>query len=68
MTEYPVLIGGAWRPSKAAKSFHAVNPATGEPLPGTYPMSGWEDCDAALSAAAEAAVGLVLAMRKVFVV
>lgn len=58
MTEYPVLIGGAWRPAKAAKSFHAVNPATGEPLPGTYPMSGWEDCDAALSAAAEAAVEL----------
>ena len=55
MAEYPVLIGGAWRPAKAAKSFHAVNPATGEPLPGTYPVSGWDDCDAALSAAAEAA-------------
>lgn len=55
MAEYPVLIGGAWRPAKSSKSFHAVNPATGEPLPGTYPVSGWEDCDAALSAAAEAA-------------
>src|SRR4029450_9321856 len=58
MAEYPVLIGGAWRPAKAAKTFQAVNPATGEPLPGSYPVSGWEDCDAALSAAAEAAIEL----------
>ena len=58
MAEYPVLIGGAWRPAKSSKSFHAVNPATGDPLPGTYPVSGWEDCDAALSAAAEAAIEL----------
>src|SRR4029453_17620482 len=58
MAEYPVLIGGAWRPAKATKTFQAVNPATGEPLPGTYPVSGWEDCDAALAAAAEAAIEL----------
>ena len=58
MAEYPLLIGGAWRAAKASKSFHAVNPATGEPLPGTYPISGWDDCDAALAAAAEAAIEL----------
>src|SRR5918994_624049 len=55
MAEYPVLIGGQWRPAKASKTFQAVNPATGEPLTGTYPVSGWEDCDAALAAAADAA-------------
>jgi NADP-dependent aldehyde dehydrogenase len=55
MADYPVLIGGTWRPAKAAKTFQAVNPATEELLPGSYPVSGWEDCDAALSAAAEAA-------------
>ena len=55
MADYPVLIGGRWRPANASKSFQAVNPATGETLPGSYPLSGWDDCDAALAAAAEAA-------------
>ncbi len=55
MAEQPVLIDGQWRASRAASSFHAVNPATGERLPDSYPMSGWEDCDAALEAAARAA-------------
>lgn len=55
MAEYPILIGGKWRPAKASKTFEAVNPATGESLPGTYPVSGWDDCDAALTAAAVAA-------------
>ena len=58
MAEHPVLIGGKWRPAKAAKTFQATNPATGEPLPDAYPVSGWDDCDAALSAAAEAAIEL----------
>src|SRR4030095_11414401 len=35
-----------------------VNPATGEDLPGAYPFSGWDDCDAALTAAADAAIEL----------
>ena len=55
MSEHPVLIGGKWRSAKATNTFQAVNPATGERLPGSYPVSGWEDCDAALSAAADAA-------------
>ncbi len=32
-----------------------MNPATGDTLPGTYPMSAWDDCDAALEAASRAA-------------
>ena len=55
MTAQPVLIAGQWRPAKAGKFFHAENPATGERLPGEYPISEWPDCDAALNAAAEAA-------------
>ena len=55
MAEHSVLIGGQWRPSKAASTFYAVNPATGERLEGTYPVSSWDDCEAALSAAATAA-------------
>ena len=58
MSTYPVLIDGAWRAAKSAKTFQAVNPATGEQLPGIYPVSGWEDCDAALTAAAKAALEL----------
>ena len=55
MAEHPVLIGGKWRPAKVTDTFQAANPATGEKLPGTYPLSAWDDCDAALSAAADAA-------------
>jgi NADP-dependent aldehyde dehydrogenase len=55
MTQHPVLIGGKWRAAKATKTFQAANPATGETLPDSYPVSSWEDCDAALTAAAEAA-------------
>ena len=58
MAEHPVLIDGKWRPSKAVSSFHAVNPASGERLQDSYPVSSWDDCDAALSAAASAADGL----------
>jgi NADP-dependent aldehyde dehydrogenase len=58
MAEHPVLIDGKWRPSKAASSFHAVNPATGERLQESYPLSTWDDCDAALTAAARAAADL----------
>jgi NADP-dependent aldehyde dehydrogenase len=53
-----VLIGGAWRESKSAGSFHAWNPASGEPLPEQYPVSSWHECDEALSAAADAFAAL----------
>ncbi len=50
-----VLIAGEWRKANSGKTFQAENPATGEPLPALFPVSEWPDCDAALTAAAEAA-------------
>ncbi len=38
-----------------AACFKRDNPRTGEPLPDTFPVSTWDDCDAALQAAARAA-------------
>jgi len=58
---HPVLIASQWRPANAGGSFHVENPATGEPLPGEYPISRWADCDAALAAAADAAPALRVA-------
>lgn len=55
MSFQPVLIAGKWREAESAGTFHATNPATGERLPGEYPVSAWADCDEALAAAAEAA-------------
>lgn len=55
MTLHPVLIAGQWRPAQSTASFHAENPAVGEPLPGEYPISDWADCDDALTAATAAA-------------
>jgi alpha-ketoglutaric semialdehyde dehydrogenase len=55
MTLQPILIAGRWVPSHSTATFHAENPATGQPLPGEYPMSSWADCDAALTAAVAAA-------------
>ena len=56
MSTQPVLIAGQWRAAKASGTFHAENPATGETLPDEFPVSTWADCDAALAAAAEAAM------------
>jgi alpha-ketoglutaric semialdehyde dehydrogenase len=58
MAPRPVLIAGKWRPSQSTGTFAAENPATGERLHDDYPVSSWADCDAALTAAAEAAVTL----------
>ena len=55
MSLQPVLIAGQWRAARAAGTFHATNPATGERLPDDFPTSTWEDCEAALAAAEEAA-------------
>jgi NADP-dependent aldehyde dehydrogenase len=54
MKIHPVLIAGQWRAADASGTFQSENPAIGEPLPDAYPVSKWSDCDAALSAAAEA--------------
>jgi NADP-dependent aldehyde dehydrogenase len=58
MTLHPVLIAGRWRPAQSTGTFSAENPALGEKLPDEYPISAWADCDAALSAATEAAAQL----------
>jgi NADP-dependent aldehyde dehydrogenase len=50
-----VLIAGEWRKASGQKTFHAENPATGEPLPLAFPMSEWSDCENALAAATDAA-------------
>ena len=51
----PVLIAGQWRAARSSGVFHAENPATGETLPGEYPVSAWADCNVALDAAVAAA-------------
>ncbi|MDP9175057.1 MAG: aldehyde dehydrogenase (NADP(+)) [Planctomycetota bacterium] len=51
----PILIAGEWRQAQFSGTFRAENPATGQPLSDEYPISTWADCDAALSAATEAA-------------
>ena len=61
MASQPVLINGTWKPARESSSFHASNPKTKEQLSDAYPVSTWEDCDEALSAAVEAA----RAMRKI---
>ncbi|WP_237607727.1 aldehyde dehydrogenase (NADP(+)) [Roseimaritima sediminicola] len=50
----PVLIAGQWRAADASDTFQATNPNTREALPPRFPVSSWQDCDAALQAAAEA--------------
>ncbi|MFM7323296.1 MAG: aldehyde dehydrogenase (NADP(+)) [Armatimonadota bacterium] len=51
----PVLIAGRWRDAVDPVSFfHAENPATGEALPESYPVSGPDDIEEALRSAAEA--------------
>lgn len=58
MTTQRVLLDGGWRAANSIGSFRAINPATGETLPDEYPISAWADCDAALTASADAAVVL----------
>jgi NADP-dependent aldehyde dehydrogenase len=50
----PILIAGKWRAACSAGTFRAENPATAEPLTEEYPISTWDDCEAALEAAAAA--------------
>jgi NADP-dependent aldehyde dehydrogenase len=55
MSVQRVLIAGRWRNAESAGTFQSTNPATGDVLPGDYPVSAWADCEEALAAAAEAA-------------
>lgn len=54
MSVRPVLIGGEWRTSAGTKTFRAMNPATAETLPEEYPVSPWDEVEAAIDAAFEA--------------
>jgi len=54
----PVLINGQWREANASGGFQASNPLTQEKLPEVFPVSTWQDCDAALDAAVAATVKL----------
>lgn len=55
MAVAPVLIAGEWRKASSHSTFTAENPATAKKLETEYPISDWQDCDAALTAAAQAA-------------
>jgi alpha-ketoglutaric semialdehyde dehydrogenase len=55
MNSFPVLLDGTWRQAQASGTFRSENPATGEKLPGEFPVSTWADCDLALTAAVKAA-------------
>jgi len=52
MPAFPVLIDGQWRPANGSDVFRPVNPVTTNQIEQDYPISSWEDCDAALDAAA----------------
>ncbi len=54
MPTHHVLIAGQWRVARATGTFRAENPAAGEALADEYPVSAWEDVDAALAAASDA--------------
>ena len=51
----PVLIDGEWRQAQHEHTFKATDPNKNELLPVEFPVSRWEDCDAALAAATDAA-------------
>lgn len=54
----PVLIAGEWRGGSSAACFSAVNPATAQPLPGSYPVSSAADINNAVHAGHQAAQAL----------
>jgi alpha-ketoglutaric semialdehyde dehydrogenase len=58
MPVQPVLIDGKWQPAASKSTFQADNPTTGSPLAEIYPVSGFDDCEAALKAATAAALKL----------
>ena len=54
MPTHPVRIAWQWRAAKTTGTFRVENPATDEALPDEYPVSAWENVDAALTAASDA--------------
>ncbi len=55
---HQVLINGKWQDSHSSGTFQAANPETTDTLEDAFPISNWEDVDAALTAASEAFVQL----------
>lgn len=51
----PVLIAGHWRGASVADTFQATDPNKNTKLDAEFPVSSWDDCDAALDAAVDAA-------------
>lgn len=59
MSVHPLLINGEWRPAEdPVGTFQTENPATGETLPGEYPVSRFDELERMLEAGREAAVTL----------
>ncbi len=54
----PVLIAGSWRDATSQSSFQATDPNCNATLEAAFPVSDWQDCDAALDAAVAAAAEL----------
>ncbi len=54
----PVLVAGQWRDASHQDTFQATDPNTNTKLPAEFPVSTWEDCDAALDAAVDACATL----------
>jgi alpha-ketoglutaric semialdehyde dehydrogenase len=55
---FPILVDGLWRPAGGVQTFQAFDPATGERLPGEYPVSPWSDAAEAVAAGRKAALEL----------
>lgn len=51
---HQILINGQWIDSDHSGNFQATNPQTNQVIPDEYPVSNWQDCDAALDAAVHA--------------
>lgn len=54
-TVRPVLVAGSWRDAAHQKTFRATDPNSNSAIDIEFPVSTWDDCDAALDAAVEAA-------------
>jgi NADP-dependent aldehyde dehydrogenase len=59
MPIHPVLVAGGWRPARAPLgSFRAVNPATGEEIEGSYPVSSPAEIEEAVREGSAAAAAM----------
>lgn len=54
-TTHPILIAGAWADDPSAETFSATNPANGESLEDSYPVSSRETLERMARSSAEAA-------------